>query len=78
MFTLLKSLSGKRILIEQLPTIAAAWLIAELFYKFHSFSLECAAFLATWFVFDALLQGAKRMFSGRGGSAPPTVRRQRL
>ena len=33
-----------------------AWIIAELFYKFHSFTLECAAFLATWFVIDALVQ----------------------
>jgi hypothetical protein len=22
--------------------------VAEVFYKFHSFSLECLAFLATW------------------------------
>ena len=34
-------------------------MMAELFYKFHSFSLECAAFLATWFVLDALVQAAK-------------------
>lgn len=61
MFTLLRMLSVRRLLIEQFPSIAAAWLIAELFYKFHSFSLECAAFLATWFVFDALVQGAKRL-----------------
>lgn len=67
MFTLLRTISGKRILIEQLPALGAAWLIAERFYKFHSFSLECAAFLATWFVFDAgtqlvlyLLGGAMR------------------
>jgi len=32
-----------------------AFLIAELFYKFHSFTLECAAFLATWFVLDGAL-----------------------
>jgi len=47
MFTLLRMLSVRRLLIEQFFFIAAAWLIAELFYKFHSFSLECAAFLAT-------------------------------
>ena len=33
-----------------------AFVIAELFYKFHSFTLECAAFLATWFVLDGALQ----------------------
>ena len=31
-----------------------ALVCAELFYKFHSFILECAAFLVTWFVLDAL------------------------
>ncbi|WP_372525431.1 hypothetical protein [Piscinibacter sp.] len=42
MFSLLKSLTMKRILIEPLPA------------------------LATWFVFDALVQGATRLF----GAAP--------
>ena len=31
-----------------------ALLIAEFFYKFHSFLLECLAFLATWFVLSFL------------------------
>jgi hypothetical protein len=30
-------------------------LIAELFYKFHSFLLETGAFLATWFVVHMVL-----------------------
>lgn len=71
MFTLLRLLPYQRLFGEQLPAITLAWVIAELFYKFHSFSLECAAFLATWFVFDALLQGLKRLF----GKAPDPVRR---
>ncbi len=61
MFTLLRELPLRRLLAEQLPTLAAAWLLAELFFKFHSFTLECAAFLATWFVFDAAVQGIKRL-----------------
>ncbi len=59
MFTLLRTLPLRRLYGEQLPAIALAWLIAELFYKFHSFSLETAAFLATWFVLDALVQALK-------------------
>ena len=38
-----------------------AMVVAELFYKFHSFTLECAAFLATWYVLGgiaALLRAA--------------------
>ncbi len=68
MFTLLRELPLRRLLAEQLPTLAAAWLVAELFYKFHSFTLECAAFLATWFVFDGLVQAGKRL------AAPTAVR----
>ena len=64
MFTLLRMLPWQRILIEQLPALAGAWLIAELVYKFHSFSLETAAFLATWFVLDAAIQGLRRLAQG--------------
>jgi len=64
MFTLIKMLPPQRLLGEQLPSIAVAWAIAEAFYKFHSFSLECAAFLATWFVLDALFQAAKSVLRG--------------
>lgn len=60
MFTLLRTLPTRQLVIEQLPALAGAWLIAEFFYKFHSFSLECAGFLLTWFALDGLLQFAKR------------------
>jgi hypothetical protein len=30
-------------------TGAAAFVIAEMFYKLHSFTLEAGAFLATWY-----------------------------
>lgn len=60
MYTLLRSMSLRQLGSEQLPAIAVAWLIAELFYKFHSFTLECLAFLATWFVFDMVIQTALR------------------
>jgi hypothetical protein len=36
------------------PPGVAALVVAELLYKFHSFSLECLAFLATWYVFSAV------------------------
>jgi hypothetical protein len=70
MFTLLKMLPIRQVLAEQLPALIAAWAIAELFYEFKSFSLETAAFLATWFVIDALIQLAKRALvpAASGGS----------
>jgi len=54
MYTLTRLLSRKALLLQQLPTLGGSLLIAELFYKFGSFTLESLAFLATWFVLDAL------------------------
>ncbi len=36
------------------PCLVVSIFLAEAFYKFHSFSLECLAFLATWFVLGGL------------------------
>jgi hypothetical protein len=36
-------------------TGAAAFLVANHCYKFHSFALETLAFLATWYALSALL-----------------------
>ena len=58
MYTLLSMLPWRRIAYEQGPAFLIAWIIAELFYKFHSFSLEAAAFLATWFAIDAAFSGS--------------------
>lgn len=55
MFRLLTSISTGELFKQQLPVFLAAFAVAELFYKFHSFTLECAAFLVTWFVLDAAL-----------------------
>jgi hypothetical protein len=52
-------LPARSILLEQVPAMIPAWFVAETFYKFHSFTLECAGFLATWFVFDVVVQGVK-------------------
>jgi hypothetical protein len=60
MYTLLRLLPVKRLAYEQVPALTFAWIIAELFFKFHSFTLECAAFLATWFILDALIQRVVR------------------
>lgn len=38
------------------PSAVVAIVIAESFYKFHSFTLESLAFLATWYVADVVLE----------------------
>ncbi|MBI3707461.1 MAG: hypothetical protein HY246_07260 [Proteobacteria bacterium] len=54
MFTLLKSLRSRHVYLSEPASLVAALLVAEVFYKFHSFLLETAAFLATWWVIGAI------------------------
>jgi hypothetical protein len=73
MFRLLRSLTMKQFVAEQLPALLGAALIAETSYKFHSFLLEAGAFLATWCVLDALVQGVVGLVKCRKSPslAPP-------
>ena len=56
MFTLIRTLPLSHVLSRQLPAFALSLVVAELFYKFHSFSLECLAFLGTWYIIDFVVQ----------------------
>ncbi len=53
MYALIRSVPLRKLFAEQAPVLCGSMLIAEIAYKFHSFTLECAAFLATWYVLDA-------------------------
>ncbi len=64
MYTLARLVHPRQLLVEQATTFLPAFVVAEMFYKFHSFTLECLAFLATW----ALLDFARDRVVG---SAPP-------
>jgi hypothetical protein len=70
MYTLLRSLSLRSLLATQAPALLASFVIAELFYKFHSFTLECLAFLVTWFVIDAAMNLVLGGWLKRHGSMP--------
>ena len=63
MFELLRSTPLRQLLARQAPTLAISLVVAELFYKFGSFTLECIGFLATWFVLDALFAQIGRVLS---------------
>jgi len=52
-------------LVHEAPTGLAAFVVAELFYKFHSFTLECLAFMATWFVFSWVASRAGALFRNK-------------
>ena len=71
MYRMIQSNGVFRTLVNEGPGLAIALAIAEFFYKFHSFLLECIAFLATWFlisfVFDRI---AKRLVKQTPRVAP--------
>ena len=62
MYTFLKYIISQKLVIEQLPIFLVSMFIAESAYKFHSFTLECIAFLSTWFVLDILVTTIGRRF----------------
>jgi len=55
MYSLVQRSSLRRLIGVQAPALLSSLVIAEIFFKFHSFTLECLAFLATWGAFDWLI-----------------------
>ena len=49
MYSLLSRFPLAEVASRELPALGISLVIAEVFYKFHSFTLECVAFLATWY-----------------------------
>jgi hypothetical protein len=60
MYTLIRNLKSKSSVMVEAPSCLASFIIAEVFYKFHSFTLECIAFLATWLVLSTALSWITR------------------
>lgn len=52
MFELFRHSIRNNLLPQQLLSGGIAFIIANAFYQFHSFGLECIAFLATWGAID--------------------------
>jgi hypothetical protein len=65
MYTLTRLLPLRQLLLQQAPVLVLSLMIAELFYKFHSFTLECAAFLGTWYLLDAAIKFASDLWASR-------------
>ncbi len=62
MYTLMTNVSLRKGLISEGPCLLLSMLVAEAFYKFHSFSLEFLAMLATWFVVSYLASLSRRFW----------------
>ena len=59
MYTLMSNVSLRKGLISEGPCLLLSMLVAEAFYKFHSFSLEFLAMLATWLVLSYLVSSVR-------------------
>ena len=59
MYTLMSNVSLRKGLIGEGPCLLLSMLVSEAFYKFHSFSLEFLAMLATWLVLSYLVSSVR-------------------
>jgi hypothetical protein len=69
MYSMVRNLRGASAITREAASFAVAFVFAEFFYKFHSFSLECLAFLLTWTVLSGLTDLCSRLF---GRANPPS------
>jgi hypothetical protein len=70
MLEFIRGLRHSRNLLTRLPGLVLAFLVAEVFYKFHSFTLECGAFLLTWLVIDVAIEQAARLLAPADSARP--------
>lgn len=65
MYTLMTNVSLRKGLISEGPCLLLSMLIAEAFYKFHSFSLEFLAMMATWLVLSYLVSSVRGLHTAK-------------
>jgi hypothetical protein len=73
MYSLISQFSIRRLLSEQLPSLGVSLILAEMFYRFHSFTLECLAFLATWFAVDACAVALRTAWKSRYNNSTEAI-----
>jgi hypothetical protein len=69
MLTLLRSLRSRPVYLSEPVSFLAALVIAEVFYKFHSFLLETAAFLLTWLVLAKLVDAVVKWINPKSSAS---------
>ena len=65
MYTLLHHVGIRRALLSEAPALTVSITLAELFYQFHSFTLECLALLVTWMVVSYLFSLVRGIWQAR-------------
>jgi hypothetical protein len=72
MYTLIRNASLGVLLSTQAPSFLISFVVAELFFKWKSFALECLGFLALWFVLDAVFSAVRAVWLKRKSPTPVT------
>jgi hypothetical protein len=67
-YTLIRNLRTREGLLAEVPAFALSLGLAEAFYKFHSFTLECVCFLLTWLAISSVLSLFTRRWGSGGGA----------
>lgn len=62
MYELIRHSVLHKLVPQQVAAGGIAFIIANQFYRFHSFGLELLAFLLTWATFDYITQKAIKLF----------------
>ena len=70
MYTLMTDVGLRKRLVSEGPSLLLSMLVSEAFYKFHSFSLECLALLATWFVVSYLFSVVRGLRTTKQSAGP--------
>jgi hypothetical protein len=65
MYSMLKAVTVRRLLVSEAPGLVMSLAIAEFFYKFHSFTIEAVAFLVTWYVLSFIVNLVLRLLTAR-------------
>lgn len=68
MYSLFKAVGVRKLLVSEAPSLIASFVIAELFYKFRSFTLETVAFLGTWYFLSLVLDLVRRAVDTRAAT----------
>jgi hypothetical protein len=65
MYALFRNASLGALLSTHAPAFLISLVVAELFFKWKSFALECLGFLALWFVLDAIFTAVRAVWLKR-------------
>ena len=62
MYTLVRQNSSSLVGIREAVSCMLALVLAEIFFKFHSFTMECLAFLVTWTALSGAMDMVGRQY----------------